>query len=132
MKILCQEVADAFLLYYSDIWLQVETYVFLMKGSVNGSCASSVSLTGIGTYKLYLWYLKYKKNTEREIFKLVCDIINIVETHHQNASAQPGCAQESFLAINHVRDNLIPPKDRKKMSGLWEKAVKFLDENESR
>lgn len=53
--------------------------------------------------------------------------------HHQNAAvATPGGTQESFLAINHVRDNLIPPKDRKKMAGLWERAVKFLDENESR
>ncbi|XP_011166378.1 inner nuclear membrane protein Man1 isoform X2 [Solenopsis invicta] len=86
---------------------------------------------GIGIYKSYLWYQRYKKCTEREVFKLVSDIISIVETHHQNASTQPG-AQESFLAINHVRDNLIPPKDRKRMSGLWEKAVKFLDENESR
>ncbi|XP_011879893.1 PREDICTED: inner nuclear membrane protein Man1 isoform X2 [Vollenhovia emeryi] len=90
-----------------------------------------VLLTGIGIYKSYLWYLRYKKSTEREVFKLVSDIISIVETHHQNASTQPG-AQESFLAINHVRDNLIPPKDRKKMTGLWERAVKFLDENESR
>lgn len=97
----------------------------------NSGCASSVLLTGIGIYKSYLWYLRYKKCTEREVFKLVSDIISIVETHHQNASTQPG-AQESFLAINHVRDNLIPPKDRKRMSGLWEKAVKFLDENESR
>lgn len=88
----------------------------------------------IGTRKLFLWYVKYKKCTEREVFKLVSEIINIVETHHQNMSVtmQPGGIQESFLAINHVRDNLIPPKDRKKMSSLWEKAVKFLDENESR
>ncbi|XP_071556050.1 inner nuclear membrane protein Man1 isoform X2 [Temnothorax nylanderi] len=91
-----------------------------------------VLLTGIGIYKSYLWYLRYKKSTEREVFKLVSDIISIVETHHQNASTQPGGAQESFLAINHVRDNLIPPKDRKRMAGLWERAVKFLDENESR
>ncbi|KAL6255390.1 hypothetical protein P5V15_013727 [Pogonomyrmex californicus] len=90
-----------------------------------------VLLTGIGIYKSYLWYLRYKKCTEREVFKLVSEIINIVETHHQNASTQPG-VQESFLAINHVRDNLIPPKDRKRMVNLWEKAVKFLDENESR
>ncbi|KAL0107851.1 hypothetical protein PUN28_014843 [Cardiocondyla obscurior] len=90
-----------------------------------------VSLTGIGIYKLYLWYLRYKRGTEREVFKLVTDIISMVESHHQNAPAQSG-TQDSFLAINHVRDNLIPPKDRKRMSGLWEKAVKFLDENESR
>lgn len=97
----------------------------------NGDCASSVLLTGIGIYKSYLWYLRYKKSTEREVFKLVSDIISIVETHHQNAFTQPGVL-ESLLAINHVRDNLIPPKDRKRMAGLWEKAVKFLDENESR
>lgn len=97
----------------------------------NGCCASSVLLAGIGLYKSYLWYLKYKESTEREVFKLVSEIINIVETHHQNASLQTG-TQESFLAINHVRDNLIPPKDRKRMASLWEKAVKFLDENESR
>lgn len=66
------------------------------------------------------------------MFKLVSEILNIIETHHQNASIQSGGTQDTFLAINHVRDNLILPKDRKRMSGLWEKAVKFLDENESR
>lgn len=67
------------------------------------------------------------------MFKLVSEIINMVEMHHQNAGvASPGGTQESFLAISHVRDNLIPPKDRKRMASLWEKAVKFLDENESR
>ncbi|XP_032675894.1 inner nuclear membrane protein Man1 isoform X2 [Odontomachus brunneus] len=89
-------------------------------------------LASIGAQKLFLWYVKHKKSTEREVFKLVSEIINIIETHHQNASIQPGGTQDSFLAINHVRDNLILPKDRKRMSGLWEKAVKFLDENESR
>ncbi|CAK9797698.1 Inner nuclear membrane protein Man1 [Anthophora quadrimaculata] len=90
-------------------------------------------LTAIGMQKLFVWYIRYKKSTEREVFKLVSEIINMVEMHHQNAAvATPGGTQESFLAINHVRDNLIPPKDRKKMAGLWEKAVKFLDENESR
>ena len=90
-------------------------------------------LAAIGMQKLFVWYIRYKKNTEKEVFTLVSEIINMVEMHHQNAAvASPGGTQESFLAINHVRDNLIPPRDRKKMSGLWEKAVKFLDENESR
>ncbi|XP_076650059.1 LEM domain-containing inner nuclear membrane protein MAN1 [Halictus rubicundus] len=90
-------------------------------------------LAAIGLQKLFVWYIKYKKSTEREVFKLVSEIINMVEMHHQNAAvASPGGTQESFLAISHVRDNLIPPKDRKKMASLWEKAVKFLDENESR
>ncbi|XP_053970373.1 inner nuclear membrane protein Man1 [Hylaeus anthracinus] len=90
-------------------------------------------LAAIGIQKLFVWYIKHKKSTEGEVFKLVSEIINMVEMHHQNAGvATPGGTQESFLAINHVRDNLILPRDRKKMAGLWEKAVKFLDENESR
>ena len=75
--------------------------------------------------------MKYRKNSEREVFQLVSEIISMLELHHQNyATTSPGGTQESYLAINHIRDNLIPPKDRKKMSSLWEKAVKFLDENE--
>ncbi|KAK2585887.1 hypothetical protein KPH14_010475 [Odynerus spinipes] len=91
-------------------------------------------LVVIGTQKLFVWYKRYQKSVEREVFKLVSEIINVVEQHHQNAglSSPSGSTQDTFLAINHVRDNLILPKDRKRMAGLWEKAVKFLDENESR
>ncbi len=74
-----------------------------------------------------------KQNAEQEVYKLVSQIINMLEVHHQNyATTSPGGTQESYLAINHIRDNLIAPKDRKKLSSFWEKAVKFLDENESR
>ncbi|KAF7988372.1 hypothetical protein HCN44_000945 [Aphidius gifuensis] len=86
-----------------------------------------------GIHKLTLWYIKYKKSTENEIYQLVSEIISMVELHYQNsATTSPGGSQESYVAINHVRDNLIPPKDRKKMSSIWEKALKFIDENESR
>ncbi|XP_012288388.1 inner nuclear membrane protein Man1 [Orussus abietinus] len=90
-------------------------------------------LTIVGTQRLVLWYLRYKKTTEREVFQLVSEIIGMVELHHQNSlMANPNNTKETYLAINHVRDNLIPPEKRKKMVHLWEKAVKFIDENESR
>ncbi|XP_012260213.2 inner nuclear membrane protein Man1 [Athalia rosae] len=87
----------------------------------------------IGGHKLLLWHLRQKKESENEVFRLVSEIISMLEMHHQNAAvASPGGTQENYLAINHVRDNLIPPKDRIKMASIWNKAVKFLDENESR
>ncbi|XP_033212036.1 inner nuclear membrane protein Man1-like [Belonocnema kinseyi] len=87
----------------------------------------------IGGHKLTTWYIQNKKKTEMEVFHLVSEIIRMVEINHQSsATTSPGGTQESYLAINHVRDNLIPPKNRKKMAATWEKAVKFLDENESR
>lgn len=74
-----------------------------------------------------------KKQTEREVFQLVSEIISKLELNYQNyVTASPGSNMEPYLAINHVRDNLIPPKDRKKLSTAWDAAVKFLDENESR
>ncbi|XP_011502933.1 PREDICTED: inner nuclear membrane protein Man1 isoform X2 [Ceratosolen solmsi marchali] len=91
------------------------------------------ALVIIGCQKMVLAYWRYRKNTEREVFNLVSEIINILEIHHQSfVSTNLGSIQETYLAINHIRDNLIPPKDRKNLAGLWEKAVKFLDENESR
>ncbi|XP_066587930.1 inner nuclear membrane protein Man1 isoform X2 [Prorops nasuta] len=89
------------------------------------------ALTIIGTRKLFLWYLKYKKSTESKVMTLVSDIIDVVQNHHFNTASSEG-SQDRYVAINHVRDNLIPPKSRKKLAGLWDKAVKFLDENESR
>ncbi|XP_046612017.1 inner nuclear membrane protein Man1 [Neodiprion virginianus] len=87
----------------------------------------------IGGHKLVLWHLKQKKESENEVFRLVSEIISMLELHHQNSAlTSAGGTQESYLAINHVRDNLIPPKNRQKMSSVWAKAVKFLDENESR
>lgn len=91
------------------------------------------ALALIGCQKAFIAYKHYKDNAEKEVFTLVSEIISMLELHHQSfATASPGGTQESYLAINHIRDNLIPPKDRRRLSGLWEKAVKFLDENESR
>ncbi|XP_024945079.1 inner nuclear membrane protein Man1 isoform X2 [Cephus cinctus] len=91
------------------------------------------ALAVICTHKSVLWYLRYKKRSEKEVFQLVSDIIGMIEAHHHNTvTSSPGGTQETYLAINHVRDELIPPKDRKKMGSIWEKAVTFLDENESR
>ncbi|XP_014232175.1 uncharacterized protein LOC106656052 isoform X2 [Trichogramma pretiosum] len=91
------------------------------------------ALTIIGSLKMVRAYIDYKKNSERAVFSIVGDIISILELHHSTyATSSPGGTQESYLAINHIRDNIILPKDRKKMAKLWDKAVKFLDENESR
>jgi len=96
-------------------------------------CLIIAGLALLLSQKLVYMYWSMKQNAEQEVYKLVSQIINMLEVHHQNyATTSPGGTQESYLAINHIRDNLIAPKDRKKLSSFWEKAVKFLDENESR
>ncbi|XP_014218016.1 inner nuclear membrane protein Man1 [Copidosoma floridanum] len=90
-----------------------------------------VGLTFLIVNKVVISYMKYREKKEKQVFNLVSEIINMLETHYQSTTS-PGGTQESYLAVNHIRDNLIPPKDRKHMNDVWEKAVKFLDENESR
>jgi inner nuclear membrane protein Man1 len=36
------------------------------------------------------------------------------------------------MAIVHVRDYIIPLKDRESKSKLWKKAVQYIEDNESR
>lgn len=41
-------------------------------------------------------------------------------------------SSENFAVINHVRDMILSVADRKKKASTWAKAVKFINENESR
>lgn len=43
-----------------------------------------------------------------------------------------GIVARSYLAINHIRDQLIPPQDRKRKQKLWSKVVSYIRESESR
>ncbi len=47
--------------------------------------------------------------------------------------AAPSSAQrQPYLAISHVRDDLVPLKERKAKQKVWDMAVNFLAANESR
>ncbi|KAJ8950768.1 hypothetical protein NQ318_011261 [Aromia moschata] len=39
---------------------------------------------------------------------------------------------DNFVVINHVRDMILPVAERKRKQNTWTKAVKFINENESR
>lgn len=81
-----------------------------------------------------IWYVRYRwrkeKEEQKQVFNLVEKIINILKDHHE--ACQTDKSLEPFIAIPHIRDQLIPMRERKKKEHLWNKAVKFLSENESR
>jgi hypothetical protein len=43
-----------------------------------------------------------------------------------------GVVARPYLAINHIRDQLIAPQDRKRKRKLWDKVVLYIRESESR
>ncbi|XP_072177866.1 uncharacterized protein [Diadema setosum] len=81
---------------------------------------------------LYLltYLLQRKEQERREVTQLVERIIEVLANH------QKACYQDKsltpYLAIPHVRDTLIPLAERHKKQHLWQKAVQFLNVNESR
>lgn len=59
-----------------------------------------------GSQKGYKFYLNQRKITNDKIYCMVEKIIDILQTNAADNS-------DNFLAVNHVRDMLIPPQDRK-------------------
>ncbi|XP_018329156.1 LEM protein 2 [Agrilus planipennis] len=75
---------------------------------------------------LYKSYKQYQQDQKDEVFAMVERIVEILQNHVEEEK------ENNFLVINHVRDMIVPISDRKLKQRTWEKAVKFINENESR
>ena len=51
---------------------------------------------------------------------------------HQQHQAEHHNKAPSYLAIAHVRDQLIAPADRQAKAGLWAEVVEYIRHQESR
>ncbi|XP_069101084.1 inner nuclear membrane protein Man1-like [Argopecten irradians] len=90
-------------------------------------CCFVVMMIGV----LVLRHRQRSKEEERkQVFEMVEKIIDMVKENYD--MNEPDDRQSSYLAIQHVRDQLLPPSQRRRMVPLWEKAVKFIEANESR
>lgn len=72
-----------------------------------------------------------REREEQEVYSIVEMIIDLLARHHATCLAE-NRADDAFLVVNHVRDVLIPIKEKMAKLKLWNKAVQFLEENESR
>ncbi|ESO97091.1 hypothetical protein LOTGIDRAFT_226827 [Lottia gigantea] len=58
---------------------------------------------------------------------MVEDIIDILR---ENCDSKDN--QSSYMAVQHVRDQLLSPSKRHELQPIWDKAVRFIEANESR
>ena len=86
---------------------------------------------GYLTYKLYVWQQDRVLREKQDVFELVEQVLSLLVSQHQ-AAIRGGVVARPYLAINHIRDQLIVPQDRKRKRKLWEKVVKYIRESESR
>ncbi|XP_021344018.1 inner nuclear membrane protein Man1-like isoform X2 [Mizuhopecten yessoensis] len=73
---------------------------------------------------------KAQEEERKKVFGIVEKIIDMVKENYD--MNEQDSRQPPYMAVQHVRDQLLPPSQRKQMVPLWEKAVKFIEANESR
>ena len=86
----------------------------------------TIGLTGLFGLYLYQWRREASQERREAILQLARDATSLVYQH----SIKSG--QTSGIPIIHVRDRLIPLAEREAKDGLWNEAVEYISENESR
>ncbi|XP_069760113.1 inner nuclear membrane protein Man1 [Narcine bancroftii] len=93
-----------------------------------------IFLVGVGVVWGVLHYMKYRWRKEesetKQMYDMVERIIDVLRSH--NEACQENKDLQPYLPILHIRDALVPPQNRKKMKKAWERAVDFVETNESR
>ncbi|XP_007892493.2 LEM domain-containing protein 2 [Callorhinchus milii] len=93
-----------------------------------------IFLLVLGVLWILLLFLKYSSKKVKEqqdaVYEMVNKIIGVIHAH--NRDWERNLELMPYIPIPHVRDTLIPPEDRSHMKKVWQKAVKFLESNESR
>ena len=89
------------------------------------------------TYKLFIWHKERKLQEHQEVFELVEQVLSLLVTQKQaehNRMSRGGGQHHRpiFVPINYIRDQLIPPQDRKRKKKIWDKVVRYVRDTESR
>lgn len=72
-------------------------------------------------------YIRKRIRAKTEIMKTLAeDIIGELQSRALNES------DSTFIAITHLRDKLIPLKNRKQNEAAWNNAIEYLEKHESR
>lgn len=86
----------------------------------------------IGIYYLR-WQNKRKEKEQQKVYELVEKIIEMLKDNYEVSERKNDPKNyPPYMAVQHVRDQLIPVPKRRQMQTLWDDAVKFIEANESR
>ncbi|XP_039446467.1 uncharacterized protein LOC120425904 isoform X2 [Culex pipiens pallens] len=94
-----------------------------------------LGLVGIIAY-LVNYFLKFvlyvKQKRKDQVNALISEIIQAVSQAAASAGGSESSDEGGLVVVNHLRDRLIAPDNRKKMEWAWLEALQFLEQHESR
>ena len=117
----------------SGVYCWLEYSVQLVYGIILRA-TNYIMLIGIVLVALYsirrFWKnLRERKEIERrDMFMYVERVLAMLHEHHQTKDGHA----PSYLAIDHIRDQLIPPQERESKAAVWKEALKYIRNHESR
>ncbi|XP_055601579.1 inner nuclear membrane protein Man1 [Uranotaenia lowii] len=94
-----------------------------------------LGLIGISTYLVNYFYkfvLYVKQKRRNQVNGLIGEIIQAVSQAAAIGNGSDSTDDGGLIVVNHLRDRLIPPDNRKKLEWAWLEALQFLEQNESR
>lgn len=101
--------------------------------------AALATIFGIGysLYRLYRWRSETLLREQQDVFELVEQVLSLLMKHHHHFTMHENQSNRSLVSrasvpVNHIRDQLILPQDRKRKQGIWNKVVKYIHDSESR
>ena len=123
-------------------WFHITFYALMAYAKI-AMIGSTVllGLTGVFylIYKLYKWRCEAILREQQDVFELVEQVLSLLMKHHQHQTlvqdrtrSRNSSITRPGVAVNHVRDQLIPPQDRKRKHKVWNKVISYIRESESR
>lgn len=89
--------------------------------------AAILGLLVYGLFWIHKWRAERRLREQQDVFELVEQVLSLLVAQHQLGGTNKAC-----LAVNHIRDQLIPPQDRKRKRRVWDKVMRYIRESESR
>jgi len=111
------------------LWVKsVQLWHLARSAVVYGLFAFILLALAYGGRRLLLWRRERNIRETQDVFELIEKVLSMLVA--QSAMSRAG--GKPFLAVNHIRDQLIPPQERKKKAKVWSKVVDYIRESESR
>ncbi|XP_065184560.1 inner nuclear membrane protein Man1-like [Sycon ciliatum] len=102
------------------------------------SAATQALLFAFLSFLLVLLFIAIRMFVQRReadrqlVFSLVDKILKHLQQVHAASLSGSSDTSSSAVPISHVRDALLPPAERQSQSAVWEKAVTWINQRESR